>query len=147
MDPSDVPMLDSPASTPDPKKQAAGPSSASAPNALPSEIAMMVDNQATSNGATTNWDTKKWRDELNALSSKLLHQNFNQSMRTLQQLLTPLLAMNDRTLTNIRLCPPTAKYRDPLTRPLVRRPNGLTPELEERLRTFYFARKAEVGGA
>lgn len=75
-------MLDSPAQTPDAKSQhppnlRAGTSS----TAIPNDIAMMIED---ANGSNPNfsetvggWDTKKWREDLQLVTSKLQHPHFN----------------------------------------------------------------------
>lgn len=78
---TDAIMLDSPASTPDPKTQRSNPMNA-AGLSLASDGAMDIDSHA--NGASAlaapttagSWDTKKWRDDVHLTRARLLHQHY-----------------------------------------------------------------------
>ncbi|PSR97526.1 hypothetical protein BD289DRAFT_91052 [Coniella lustricola] len=107
---TDAIMLDSPAQTPDPKPQHGNPLN-TAGLSLATDSAMDIDSHT--NGAsvaqtTVSWDTKKWRDDVHLIQARLLHQHYL-----------------------------TTQHRDPLDKPLVMRPPGLSTEAEERLRKYY----------
>lgn len=71
---ADAIMLDSPAQTPDPKGQFHAPHSN---NEMPVGQPMVIDSQASEGAASGSWDTKKWRDELQAVTNKLQHPHWN----------------------------------------------------------------------
>lgn len=87
---SDQVMLDSPAQTPDAKGQhppnlRAGTSSIAVPN----DIALMVDEDTNSSNPGFSeiiggWDTQKWREDLQLMTSKLQHPQFNPGERFLE---------------------------------------------------------------
>ncbi|KAF3762517.1 hypothetical protein M406DRAFT_357489 [Cryphonectria parasitica EP155] len=117
---ADAIMLDSPAQTPDSKSHRAGSLSAisgafdsevGVPDVAVHETGMSIDSQANVEDLPAvgdSWDTKKWREDAQAIQNKLQHQHYN-----------------------------IAKHRDPLDKPLVTRPPGLSADAENRLRQYY----------
>lgn len=66
---SDAIMMDSPAQTPDPKGQFSAPPGPP-PVEVSADVLMAVDNQPSE---SAGWDTRKWREELQFVTSRLQH--------------------------------------------------------------------------
>lgn len=141
---SDSIMMDSPAQTPDPKGQFSAPPGPP-PTDASTDVLMAVDNQASEG---SGWDTKKWREDLQFVTSRLQHAHWIPG-KELSGCMTGYLV----SLQQNRVCADVfvrwgkntaSKYRDPMSKPLVTQPRDLTPEMDSRIREYYQQRKARI---
>lgn len=108
------------------------------PPVLHSDITSLIqDAAATNNQEPIPWDNKQWRDELKIAQSKLLHKKFDPGEDCPSTTTPNKMLWRWPELFRVLTVLDAAAYRDPMNKPLVPNPHGLTAELEQRLRKCY----------